>query len=446
MLLKKFLILYNKFLLSTSPSVIIIIGYLSYIFLGWLLLSLNVSKLTNISNLDILFVTTSAVSTTGLSTISLANDLSFFGQIIVLLLIQVGGIGYMTFTSFLTLGVNNKLTAGQKYFTNKALAKPKKIKNKSIIKTIIVFTILCECLGTALLYILFKRHDVDTPMWHAIFHSISAFCTAGFSTFSNNLTDFRTDTLINIVIFLLSYAGAIGFIVWADVASGFFSKGKNMTFTSKVILKTSFLLFAISLCSTLVFDHHLLSYSDFNSFIISIFHIMSASTTVGFNTIPLTEFSFPLILVLLFLMFFGASPSGTGGGLKTTTLTTLYAIFKSTIRKRSSVRLWKRELPENVKRMATANFFFYIVCIFISFITISIIQKPKPVESFFEIVSALGTVGLSLGFTSELVPLSKLLIIVLMFVGRIGPITFATGITQDDESKTQEKENDLTVE
>jgi trk system potassium uptake protein TrkH len=405
----------------------VVLGYLMYVVVGWILLSLPIChRVGNTAvGLDHLFTSASAVSTTGLVTVSVSETYNFLGQFFVMVLIQLGGIGYMTFGSFVILAQNKPLSKARLNIANVVFALPESFKIYKFIKSVIVFTAVIELFGAAALYVVFRKAGIDTPVWSAIFHSVSAFCTAGFGLYNNSFENFSGHFWINIIIAVLSYLGAVGFIVSVDIWRRIRGKIDHVTLTTKIILWSTFY---ISLIGTVLFfitEPSIQSYPADKRLLASFFQAMTALTTVGFNTIPIGAVSRASLLLITTLMVIGASPAGTGGGLKCTTFTALWGLAVSTLKGQKNVSFWGRVIPEQRVRLAAASFCFYVTFLLVGVYFLSLTDSAMDFEKLlFEAASALGTVGLSTGITSSLAVMSKIILIGLMYAGRIGPLTF----------------------
>ena len=401
---------------------LLVAGYCSYVLLGWLLLCLPICQQSPASWLDHLFTSASAVSTTGLVTVSTSDTYTFAGEVVVLLLIQFGGLGYMTISSFVVLAVSGDLSGSRKRVSAAALSLPSGFEVGAFLKTICWFTLIVEVLGAAALYPVFVAHNAPTPLWQAIFHSVSSFCTAGFGLFNNSLEDYRQDVWLNVVVMVLSLLGAIGFIVIHDVWLSIRGRKAHITLTSKIILLSTKLIIAVGTVLFVIFEPSIQSLSLGDRLMAALFQVVSASTTVGFNTVPIGGLSTGSVLLLLIAMGIGASPSGTGGGLKTTTATALWAEMMSVIRHRAVTTFFGKMIPEARMRAAVANMVFYGASLAAGMYVLAVVDRNGLVDQAFECVSALGTVGLSRGITGSLSTAGKAVIIALMVVGRIGPV------------------------
>jgi trk system potassium uptake protein TrkH len=408
----------------TDPIRVVILGYLSYVLVGWALLCLPISQaVAGIPALDHLFMATSAMSTTGLTTVSTADSYTFFGELVILLLIQAGGLGYMTLGSFMMLAIAGRLSSVHQRVSGTTLSLPAGFDLRQFVRLMVFFTLAVEAAGALVLYLtVFAPRGVTEPVWQSVFHSVSAFCTAGFGLFNDSFESYRGDRWLNLVLITLSYLGAIGFIVVTDVWHALTRPAARVTLTTKIILLSTA---CISLVGTVLFFFDEPSVQALplgERWLVSWFQVMTASTTVGFNTVPIGGLSAGSLFLLLIVMMIGASPSGTGGGLKTTTFTALWAVMSAVIRRRHDPVFLGREIPETRVRLAVAAFLFYCLTLATGIYAISLVESALLTDLMFECASALGTVGLSRGITGSLTAWGKLIIILLMFLGRLGPL------------------------
>jgi trk system potassium uptake protein TrkH len=418
------------FLTSMSPVRLVALGYLSYILLGWIILCLPFShRGSHVNSLDNLFIAVSALSTTGLATVDISEHYTFFGQIVILLLIELGGIGYMTFGSFVVLSRGRRLSGLREEISKNVFSLPKEFRIDKFIRSVVIFTMIVELIGACALYAIFRSAEVKNSLWNSVFHSISAFCTAGFSLFSNSMESFSSNFWLNAVISVLSLIGAVGFIVLVDIWRRMTGKIQHITFTSNVILRMSFLLLIIGTILFLFTEPLVRTVQPDSRIMISVFQAMTAMTTVGFNSIPIGSLATSSLLILLFLMIIGASPSGTGGGIKCTSFSALVGIIRSTLRGDTRVRFLGRAIPQRRVQAAMANIGFYLFVLIVGIYALTVTENFDFRDIFFEAASALGTVGLSTGITSTLSVLGKIIICFLMFVGRLGPLTFAIALS-----------------
>lgn len=426
------------------------VGYLSYVIFGTLLLSLPfmTTGFTPVSFIDNLFSSTSAISTTGLATVDVSKSYTFAGQFLILILIQLGGIGYMTLSSYVMLKLTKHFTIIKKNILSAEFSTPANIKIDNLIPSIITFTFLIEAIGAILLYIMFLGSGADSPIWSAIFHSVSAFCTAGFSIYSDNLMQFDTNTGVNIVIMALSYAGAMGFIVMIDLWKKITQKDYIISFSTKIIVLITLILSIWGTAQMYLFEPEFQSYTPYDRFLVSIFQTMSALTTVGYNTVNIGNLIPISLLTLTSIMYFGASPSGTGGGLKSTTTSAVFAFAKCKLSMERDIYLFGRRLPTFRVDNALTTFILYTTLLFAgSYLLTSTDGKFGYEKILFEAASALGTVGLSTGITPLISTAGKLILVFLMYVGRVGVLTIGYAMLFRMQKRTGKmvKNDDLAV-
>ncbi len=435
----------KNFIKSLYPIKIVLFGYLSYIVSGWLILSLPIFQATDVSAIDNLFTATSAVSTTGLTTVSVADSYSFFGELIILILIQLGGIGYMTFGSFVILSSKKNLSPEREKISKTVFSLPKNFRIDKFIKSVITFALIIALTGAIFLFFIFRSSNAPQSFWSAIFHSVSAFCTAGFSIYNNSFESFHNNFWLNLVISILSYSGAIGFIVFVDVWRKIKGKIKNITLTSKIILHTTFWLSIIGTINFFTTEPSIQTLPQDERLLMAFFQAMTSLTTVGFNTIPIANITRTTMLVLTVLMIIGASPSGTGGGLKSTTFSAMIGVMRSVLKGESRVTFWQNEIPFERVWTAITSLCFYITFLLIGIYFLTLTETFDFEHIVFEAASALGTVGLSMGITAALTNLGKLIIITLMFIGRLGPLTFGMALFLKQEIFYQDEEKDVAI-
>ena len=428
-----------------NPVRVVVLGYMSYIVLGFILLCLPVMHINFVHPLDNLFIATSAVSTTGLTTVTVNQDYNFWGQLVILVLIQFGGIGYMTFSSFVILSTKRYLDSQTKNIAQVVFSIPKNFQIEKFILSVIGFSVVAELAGAVGLYFVFVCNGVANPVWSAVFHSVSAFCTAGFSLFPDSFMGLSDNFALNAIISILSILGAMGFIVCVDVWSLFRRKEKQMTLTTRVIISMTLWFIVIGTVLLFLTESYGNGAAPENRIMYSFFQAMTALTTVGFNTVNIGTMSKAAIMLICMLMIIGASPSGTGGGLKTTTFSAIWGIIKAAVRGDDQVCILGAKVPEDRVRTAVAAFSFYILTLVLGTYLMTLTESNDFIEIFFEAASALGTVGLSMGITGSLSTLGKLVIIAMMYIGRVGPLTFGTAVYVKPELIYDDSKTDLAV-
>lgn len=431
---------------KTNPALMMATGFAVIIFIGGLLLLLprSIAAGANLSVVDAFFVSTSAVCVTGLSPVDISTTFTIDGQLIILALIQIGGLGVMTITSFFALF----------YMGNTNLYSQLAVKNmigtdtwNSLLSTlfyILGFTFAIEMIGAAFIW-LSVHSTLDMTMqeeiYFAIFHSISAFCNAGFSTLSNNLGNpsFMGINSLYVIISVLVILGGIGFPILMNLKCALFHNVRRLfnkdyrqhlrvtTINTKIVLATTTVLLVLSTAAFVLIEWNgaFAGMTTWEKIVQSFFHA-SVPRTAGFNSVDMGSFSNIGILVFMILMWIGGASQSTAGGIKVNTIAVAWANFMSVIRERKSVVILKREVSQESVQRATATVFASILVILLAFI-ILLATEPglTPKQLLFEVISALGTVGSSLNATAYLTTAGKIIVSLLMFVGRVGLIVVA---------------------
>jgi len=421
-----------------SPNWVLILYYGTAILLGALLLALPVAARGNrLSFIDALFTATSAQCVTGLVVVDTGSHLSLFGQLVVLLLIQIGGLGITTFSVYLFIYLRQGLGLQGRRLIQETLIHTPFASLKELIRNIFIFTLVIEGIGAVLLAIRFiPREGVAQGIYSAIFHSVSAFCNAGFALFPDSLVSYRDDVLVNLTIITLITLGGIGFLVMHELLDLLRSrKRRRVSLHSRLVLLTSLALTfgGAILIWTLELGSALRHMPYGEGFLTALFQSVTCRTA-GFNSIDLNAFEVPTLLLMMFLMFVGASPGSCGGGIKTTSLALFVAILTSRLRGMMHTNVFRRTVPEELAtRTLTLVMLAILLCGASIFLLLSVELQGLPfsesrgalLDYAFEAVSAFATVGLSLGVTAKLSLVGKIILIVLMFIGRVGLLTVA---------------------
>ncbi len=406
---------------------------------GTFLLLLPISAKTgHISVVDALFTSTSAVCVTGLIVQDTATYFTTFGQVIIMVLFQLGGLGIMAFSTLVLLVAGKKISIQDRLIIQQGYHYASAQHVKSLIKNIFVYTLIIEGTGSLLLFLHWhKKFPGIKGFFHSVFHAISAFCNAGFSLFSDSLMSFRGDIFVNVTIIFLIVLGGLGFLVLKEGREILFFRLKKkrvkMSLHSKMIFVITFLLIAIPFLIFLLVEWNksLMGASLKEKVFSSLFQIITPRTA-GFNTMDLNALSFSAVSLLIFLMFIGASPGSTGGGIKTITFGVIFAFMKSRIAARDSVSIFRRTLPGLVVMRAFTVVTLSIGVIFLSSFILFMIEPAMTMkEVFFEVFSAFGTVGLSLGITPALNDIGKIVLILTMYIGRIGPLSLLYAFSRE---------------
>ncbi|MBQ2803001.1 MAG: Trk family potassium uptake protein [Lachnospiraceae bacterium] len=414
-----------------SSSQIIILGFLAVIGIGCILLMLPVSSNNGQATplLNALFTATSATCVTGLVVYDTATHWSLFGQIVILLLIQIGGMGVVTIAVSIALVSGKKIGLMQRSTMQEAISAPEVGGIIKLTGFLLRTTIIIELAGALLMLPVFVKDYGWKGIWYAIFHSISAFCNAGFDLMGekqafSSLTAYSANGLLNFVVIALIIIGGIGFMTWDDIRrEGIHIKRYRMQ--SKVILLVTTILIVIPFCLFLFGEFNKDIWSDMTlgeKMKASLFQSVTLRTA-GFNTVDLTRFSEAGWAVMIVLMLIGGSPGSTAGGMKTTTIAVLFMTLLSVFGKKQDTECMGRRVADETIKNAAAILLMYITLFFMSGIIISYIEGLPVITCLFETASAIGTVGLTLGITTQLSSWSKIILILLMYTGRVGGLT-----------------------
>ncbi|RLC48078.1 MAG: Trk family potassium uptake protein [Candidatus Cloacimonadota bacterium] len=449
----------KKFKLS-SPQ-IILLSFLIVILIGTVLLLLPFSTTgENINFIDALFTATSATCVTGLIVHNTGTYFTRIGQMIILLMMQVGGLGIMTFSSIFLILLKQRISIKDRLILQENFGQKTSQKQISVlIRNIVIFTIITETVGALLLYLGFRK---DLPpseaLYSSIFHSISAFCNAGFSIYQNSFSKYVDNPLINFTVISLIIIGGLGFFVLTDLQIKFFRKFKRknvfLTLHTKIVLTTSLILIIVGALLIYLFEcTNILAGFNLRTLFASLFQSVT-TRTAGFNTIDIGKLQGTTLFLMIILMFIGASPGSTGGGIKTTTFVVVLYYFFSVITNKQRVVIRKRTIPREV--ISKSIVIFFISCSILIFFTMLLqlfqssaysgaVAKNKFLEYLFEVTSAFCTVGLSTGVTPNLTSLSRLLITVLMYIGRLGPLTIAVAFTQKERINIEYPDENILI-
>ena len=418
-----------------SPPRIILLSYLGLILIGTLLFKALPTTREPVGWVDSLFTITSAVTVTGLTVLDTGKDLTFLGQTLILIFIQIGGLGYMTLTTFFLITLGRRIGIKERLILSEALNYPGVYGLVRFLKRVILFVFVVELLGFILLFVdLQGKLPLREALFVSLFHSVSAFNNAGFSTFSNSLGNFRGDLFLNLVVCLLIIVGGLGFFVINEIYLYLRGDINRLSTHTKLVLTTTFLFILggwVSLILTELFHYSGVWSLSWKERLLSTFFLSVSSRTAGFSTVDLGTLSESSLFLLILLMFVGASPGGTGGGVKTTTLAVMLLSILSYIRGVSEVVVFRRSVPRS--QIHRAMVIITLSFTYISFVNLLIdrLEEKDFLATVFEVVSAFSTTGLSLGsgeglsFCADFSAISKLLIVLTMIVGRVGILSFA---------------------
>ena len=427
------------------PATVLTLSFILAIAVGTALLMLPVATATgNISLIDALFTATSAVCVTGLIVVDTGSYYTMFGQVVILALIQIGGLGVMTLSVIIFRLLGKTISFRQRLVMQDIFTHTPQKDILYLVKSIFLYTAIIESLGASLLFIHWvKEYPAGKALYIALFHSVSAFCNAGFSTFSSSMMSYRGDLLLNLTMCSLIILGGIGFPVLYELFHSATNRRTNRfrlsVHTKTVLITTVVLIAAGGLVFGILERKSILQEASFiDRLLISLFQSIT-SRTAGFNTVDISALSTCTLTVMMFLMFFGASPGSCGGGVKTTTLALITAFAWSRIKRNQRVNIFKKSIPLETVSKSTSLILISLGLIVLIFFLILLTAPNSATDStysqdsfllyLFETISAFGTVGLSMGATSQLTGLGKFWIVLMMLIGRVGVLTFSYIIT-----------------
>jgi trk system potassium uptake protein TrkH len=425
--------------LRANPTQSFVGGFILMILLGAIFLMLPMAHYAPISWIDAVFIAASAVCVTGLSVVDVGTHFTPVGQFVLLILIQIGGLGIMTFYALVTLSLHHRFLSNESQALQRGLSTENANETSGVIRAIIGVTLVVESLGAVCLF--FAMPDtmsVKQALFSAIFHSVSAFCNAGFSLFSDSLAFFSQHVWLMMVVAVLILVGGIGFPVIFELYHRYYvGDRQRLRLQTKMAVYVSLIL--------LVLGSGVIAFQSISTPAVplheAIFHSVSARTA-GFSVTNMAMYSTASLWFMMFLMIIGASPGSTGGGIKTTTFGLLLVALFNGIKGRERIHVFDRHVKPSLvfKALAILTMSFFII--FISFFILLMTETIPFFPLLFETVSAFATVGLSLGVTSELSSIGKVVMIFLMFFGRVGPLTLAVALTRQPKPANYQLPNE----
>jgi trk system potassium uptake protein len=427
---------------ALSPSQFLTFSFLGIIALGGLLLSLPFSEAPGrqVSVLDAFFTAVSAVCVTGLIVVDTPVDYSVFGQVVVMLLIQAGGLGYMTVSTVLVSALGRTVTLQERLTLQEAMNAQDMEGLVRFAATVLKLTLAFELTGALLLTLWWSSSlGAGTAAWFGLFHAVSAFNNAGFALWSDNLMSSRGDVVVNLVITTLIVAGGLGFFVWAELLGARTRRVRLSVHTRLVILATGLLLAGGTIAFVVLEwnNPRTLAGLPVGEKVLAAYFQSVTARTAGFNTIDIGAMTVPALFVMMGLMFIGASPGSTGGGVKTSTFSITLAALWATVRGEDDTVVFKRRLaPELVAKAFFISLIAFVTMNAVAWLLL-LAEGRDLLKSLFETTSAFGTVGLSMGEAGAPVslsaffsPVGKLLMMLMMFIGRLGPLTLAIAVAR----------------
>jgi trk system potassium uptake protein len=428
---------------AATPIQILVTGFAVIVLVSATLLAMPFSSSRHVFQpfVDCVFMTSSAISTTGLVVADIGKDYTLFGQLVMLVVIQIGGIGYMCFLPLVVVGLlGGRMSISTRMLLRESMARPTWLDMVKFTKVILVSTVIIETIGAAVLaWHWSSTMPFGAAVYAGIWHSINAFCTAGMSIWSENMTRIGALIVPNLTLIVLELAGGIGFFVLYDIAHTWkrVVRGlhpRTLTTHSRLALVVTAVVVALGTVVILATEWRTPGLAVAERVTNAAFQAVSASTTTGFNSVNIAAMSAPAIFMLTVLMFIGASPNSTGGGIKTTTLGVMAAGLWAVLKGREDITMFRRRIPHRVLHAAfsltlAAGLWVTVV------IGVMLLLEPATFEQIvFEVISAFGNVGLSMGITNGLSTISRLLISATMFFGRLGPLAIGFSLIGKRES------------
>lgn len=426
--------------LSDNPPVIVLYSFFLTIFIGALLLLLPAATVDGkeTSLIGALFTSTSATCVTGLIVYDTGTHFSLFGQLIILLLIQVGGLGIMTISSAFAIMLGQRLSLKSENMIQNVMGESNKLDMISLVKNVVLVTFILELIGAIILYFNFSADLLSTnrAIYHAVFHSISAFCNAGFSLYSDSFITYRSCIGINLVITSLIVLGGIGFPVMVDLRKTVFNKSRfsRLSLHTKIVLSSTVFLLLIGTAGFFIaeYNNEMQGMNLLDRLLGSYFQSVT-TRTAGFNTIDFANISKGSVFISIILMFIGASPGSTGGGVKTTTIVIILVSVLSMFRGNRDVNVFKRKVSNDIIKRVMALIAVSASVLAILIFLLLLLEPFEFDKIVFEAFSAFGTVGLSMGITPLLSNTGQFIVILLMYLGRVGPLTLIFALSANVE-------------
>lgn len=447
--MKEFILKFRKSTSKLNPSQMMVVGFAAVILIGAILLSLPIATQTGerTSFLDSLFTATSAVCVTGLVVVDTATHWNFFGQIVIIILIQTGGLGFMTITTLFSLIVKKRINLKERLLIQESLNQIDLSGLVKLTRYILLMTFVIEGIGALILSTVFiPQFGFIRGSWYSIFHAISAFCNAGFDLMGNvtgpysSLMYYVNNTTITLAISALIILGGLGFPVILDIVKN--KKISKLNMHSKIVLISTSILIVVGMLFIFIVEYKnvgtLGNLSLKGKILASLFQSVTIRTA-GFATIDLTILHQATLFIMMIFMFVGASPASTGGGVKTTTIAVLILTVKSFLLGKEDIEVFGRRITSSTVRKSVGIFFVGVLAVLTGILLIVLIEPEFDLlEASFEVVSALATVGLSIGGSPNLTFIGKLLIVIYMFMGRVGLLTiFLALVAKNTVNKQQ---------
>ncbi|MCF7619651.1 TrkH family potassium uptake protein [Bacillus sonorensis] len=430
---------------QASPSQLLVLVFLFFILLGTLLLKLPLATHVPMSWIDTLFTAASAMTVTGLAVVDTGRDFTLFGQLMILILIQVGGLGIMSFAVLIFIMLGKKIGLKERLLIQQSLNQTSIGGIIKLIRSLFFYSFSIEILAMAILAFQWvPEYGWNRGMFYSLFHSVSAFNNAGFSIWPDSLMRYEGNPLVNIVITLLFITGGIGFTVLSDIWHK--RNFKQLSLHSKLMIWGTFIINIMAMIIVFSLEYQnqkTLGTLPLDEKLWGSYFQAVTPRTAGFNTLDIGSLHESTLTLMLLLMFVGAGSASTGGGIKLTTFIVILLSAASFLKGKNRISIARKTIKDKavIRSLAisTISILFILSAVFILNIT-----EPKPfLHILFEIVSAFGTVGLSMGITAELSPVGKLLIAFIMFLGKLGPLTLAFSLARPEQENIRYSSEDI---
>ncbi|WP_102345119.1 TrkH family potassium uptake protein [Bacillus sp. Marseille-P3661] len=423
-------------IIKLSPPQVLLFVFLIGIIIGTILLKLPFSTTDSISLLDALFTATSAMTVTGLAVVDTGTAFTTFGQVVIMVLIQTGGLGIMSFAILVFIALGRKIGFKQRILVQQALNQTSIGGVIKLVQKLFIFSIIIESIAVCLLAIRWvPALGWKEGIFASVFHSISAFNNAGFSIWSDSLMGYVGDPLVNIIISSLFIIGGLGFTVLADLWSS--KKFQRLSLHSKIMIVGTFSLNLLSFFLVFWFEYNnpnTLGKLPFLDKVWGAYFQAVTTRTAGFNSVDIGSLEESTIFLMLILMFIGAGSASTAGGIKLTTFIAMFLSVLTFVKGKEDVTIFRRTLNPVIIVRCLAITMISISIVFIGIFVLEFSQSSPFLPIVFEVISAFGTVGLSMGLTADLTSIGKEVIIIIMFIGKIGPLTLAFSLTKQERT------------
>lgn len=434
----------NK-IINMNPSQLLILIFSTFIILGTILLKLPWATTTSISWWDALFTATSAMTVTGLAVVDTETAYTLFGEIVIVSLIQLGGLGIMSFAVLIFMVLGKKIGFRERILVQQSMNQTSLGGVVQLVRNLFFFSLVIEFIAMLLLSLRWVPElGWSKGIYYSFFHSISAFNNAGFALWSDGLSRYVGDPIINIVITLLFIIGGLGFTVLADLKSK--NTFRKLSLHSKIMIVGTFSINIVAMLLIFILEYGnpntLGSLSFVDKWWASYFQAVT-TRTAGFNSLDIGSLSDPTIHFMILLMFVGAGSASTGGGIKLTTFIVIVLAVVTYLKGKKEIVVARRTVTETIIFRSLAITMISLTLIFLAIFVLTITEDAAFLPIVFEVVSAFGTVGLSMGITGTLSIIGKLVIIIVMFAGKLGPLTFAFSLARQEKSKIRYPQEDV---